>query len=273
MNQKERNYLPISELFYSIQGEGVTTGVPSYFIRVSNCNFCCGVKNTTLQQIRKLAKEGQTDFSEWLVPENDASWVCDSIPVWISGHKKPFEYLYNKWEQEGVLDDIKGQIVHLIWTGGEPTMKVNQECIVSFLQWFFNLTDCRVYSEIETNGTCYIENKMMHWLSQINCSAKLSNSGHSKEERIVPTALKRIMEHPNYWFKFVISSEEDIQEMFEDFIKPFNIPLQKVICMPGMSRQEEYFERTKFIMEMAKKYKFIGLSRQHIASWDQVTGV
>lgn len=33
--------LPISETFLSIQGEGVLTGVPSYFIRLSGCNLRC----------------------------------------------------------------------------------------------------------------------------------------------------------------------------------------------------------------------------------------
>jgi 7-carboxy-7-deazaguanine synthase len=31
----------ISEIFYSIQGEGELTGVPSVFIRTSGCNLRC----------------------------------------------------------------------------------------------------------------------------------------------------------------------------------------------------------------------------------------
>src|SRR5688572_5963941 len=31
----------ISEIFYSIQGEGILTGVPSAFIRTSGCNLRC----------------------------------------------------------------------------------------------------------------------------------------------------------------------------------------------------------------------------------------
>ena len=31
----------ISEIFYSVQGEGILTGVPSIFIRTSGCNLRC----------------------------------------------------------------------------------------------------------------------------------------------------------------------------------------------------------------------------------------
>ena len=126
---------------------------------------------------------------------------------------------------------------------------------------------------VDNNGTNYIDHKLFVMLDQINCSPKLSNSGLPEKQRIVPTAIKRIMEHSNYQFKFVISTEEDVEEMFRDFIRPFNIPLKNVVCMPGLDDVADFEERTQFCLEMAKKYRFRGLTRLHIAAWNKTLNV
>ena len=114
---------------------------------------------------------------------------------------------------------------------------------------------------------------MFDKLNQINCSVKLENSGMSKDRRINPESIERIMSHDNYWFKFVISTEDCLKEIERDFIKPFDIPARRVLMMPGLDKQENYHERTKFCMEMGKKYGYTGLTRLHVSAWDQTTGV
>ena len=135
----------------------------------------------------------------------------------------------------------------------------------------FNIT-FSPYQEIETNGTVYIDS-LFEYINQINCSPKLSNSGLSENRRIVPTAIKRIMEHSNYQFKFVISTEDDIKEIFATFIMPFGIPLKRIVIMPGLDSQTNFHERTQFVLEMAKKYRFRGLTRLHISAWDKTLNV
>jgi organic radical activating enzyme len=129
------------------------------------------------------------------------------------------------------------------------------------------------YYEIETNGTVEIGVKLFNMLDQINCSPKLSNSGMTEKQRIVPTAIERIMLHKNYQFKFVISTEDDVKELFRDFVEPFNIPLKNVVCMPGLDDASNFEERTQFCLEMAKKYRFRGLTRLHIAAWNKTLNV
>lgn len=275
------NKLKVSERFFSLQGEGFSTGVPSYFIRLTDCNLSCGATQKLLNRIRKgeLELNPNETWHGDLHEEDKATWTCDSIPVWIKGKEIGFDEIVNDWKKENLYNDIKDGIIHIIFTGGEPTLPYHQKSISEFLKYFradvkktSNPTFPQIYNEIETNGTIYMEHYLFLELNQINCSAKLSNSGMSSKQRIVPKAIERIMEHNNYYFKFVISNENDIEEMFNDYIKPFNIPLQNVYCMPGLDKQEDYHERTNFICEMAKKYKFTASQRLQISAWDVVTG-
>jgi organic radical activating enzyme len=72
--------LPISEIFYSIQGEGNSVGVPSLFIRLSGCNLSC-------------------------------SW-CDTKFAWGEGEDVSFDEILT-WFAEY-------EIRNVVFTGGEP---------------------------------------------------------------------------------------------------------------------------------------------------------
>ena len=287
MSKINPNKLLISSDFFSVQGEGISTGIPSYFVRLGICNLTCGMSRAftnTLMKEKSLA-DGEI-FKGDLEVEGKASWTCDSTSQWLwRGEEKDFQYLIDQWKEQGIYEDIKNGTTHIIWTGGEPTIKGHQEAIHNFLfYWYYILPEqpislskdgniIKPYNEIETNGTIVIEDKLFVMLDQINCSPKLSNSGMTEKQRIVPAAIKRIMEHSNYQFKFVISTEDDVKEIFRDFIEPFNIPLKNIVCMPGMDSRDDFHERTRFVMEMAKKYKFRGMSRMHISAWDKTLNV
>jgi organic radical activating enzyme len=299
MSKIDPNKLLISSDFYSVQGEGISSGVPSYFVRLGICNLTCGMSRKFTNQ---LAKEEKLEDGEIFVgdlhAEGKATWTCDSTSQWLwRGEDKEFQYLIDQWKEQGIYEDIKNGTIHIIWTGGEPTIKGHQEAIVNFhkylleqdankenpkflKQWSSTNIDGGIwhkhlstFDEIETNGTIVIEEYLFKILNQINCSPKLSNSGMTEKQRINSDAIKRIMEHSNYQFKFVISNEEDVQELFRDFIVPFSIPLKNVVCMPGLDSQTDFHERTQFVLEMAKKYKFRGLTRLHISAWDKTLNV
>lgn len=274
------NKLLVSERFYSVQGEGKTSGVPAYFIRLSTCNLQCGSSMKYLNRIKK--GEINPDLNEPYIGdlemENPKIWSCDTTPVWLRGEYVEFQEIIDDWKKEGIYDRICDGTIHIIWTGGEPTIKQHQESINNFTEFWADLFEdpdsiFKPFYEVETNGTVWMNEQFFSDMDQINCSPKLSNSGMTEKQRIVPEAIGRIMEHVNYQFKFVISNEDDIAEMFITYIDRFNIPLKNVVCMPALTSQKDFFERTKWCMEMGKKYKFIALTRLHVASWDALTGV
>jgi organic radical activating enzyme len=277
MSKIDPHKLLISSDFYSIQGEGISSGIPSYFVRLGICNLTCGMSRAFTNQLMKdqNLEDGEI-FEGDLHKEGKATWTCDSTSQWLwRGVDQEFDYLINRWKEEGVYDDILNGNIHIIWTGGEPTIKGHQVAIVNFTNyWLSRHLDETVkpYYEIETNGTVVID-ELFNMLDQINCSPKLANSGMTEKQRINPEAIKRIMQHPNYQFKFVISTEEDVQELFRDFVVPFNIPLKNVVCMPGLDDVSDFEERTQFCLEMAKKYRFRGLTRLHIAAWNKTLNV
>lgn len=279
-----KDKLLVSEKFYSVQGEGKTSGVPAYFIRLSQCDLQCGSSIKYINQIKR--GEIEVDLNTPFVGDLEgisATWSCDTTPVWLRGNYVEFQEIIDDWKREEIYEDICSGLIHIIWTGGEPTIKQHQESIVNFCNYWAqqenrlgNLipkNSVFPFQEIETNGRNYIIDDLFNILDQINCSPKLSNSGMTQKQRIVPESIKRIMEHKNYQFKFVISNEDDIFEMFDTYINPFQIPLKNVVCMPALTSRDQFHERTQWCMEMAKKYKFIGLTRLHVSGWDSLTGV
>ena len=270
--------LLISSDFYSVQGEGISSGIPAYFIRLSHCNLRCGMSSNFIKNLKKQGPDGLEDgeiFVGDLHGEGSATWTCDSTSQWlVRGESQDFNYLLNRWKEQSIYNDIIDGTIHLIWTGGEPTLPLQQKAIVNFFTYWSQYDELyQVYNEIETNGTRYINEPLFKQLDQINSSPKLSNAGMPKKMTCVPRAIERIMEHENYQFKFVISNQEDIEEVFKDFIVPFNIPLKNVVCMPGLDSQEHFHERTEWVLEMSKIYKFRGLTRLHISAWDKTLNV
>ena len=123
MDIKEKTAtLNLSEHFYSVQCEGASTGYPAYFIRLKGCNLMCGGKDGSLM------KEGK------------ATWWCDSEAVWRQGKRTDFDLLIDAWKKQNILEWVLNGRVHLIWTGGEPTMKKHQESIISCINYLEN--DC-----------------------------------------------------------------------------------------------------------------------------------
>jgi len=277
MSKIDPNKLLISSDFYTVQGEGISSGIPAYFVRLGICNLTCGMSRAfTNKLMKEQSLEDGEIFEGDLVKEGKATWTCDSTSQWLwRGEDKEFQYLLDRFKEEGVYDDILNGYVHIIWTGGEPTIAGHQVAINNFTEYWMEKEGSllKTYYEIETNGTNFIEEELFQNLDQINCSPKLANSGMTAKQRIVPKAIERIMQHPNYQFKFVISTEDDVKELFRDFVEPFDIPLKNVVCMPGLDDAANFEERTQFCLEMAKKYKFRGLTRLHIAAWNKTLNV
>jgi len=220
--------LKISELFYSVQGEGRFMGVPSVFLRTFGCNFTCdgfgmsrGEKSNerniiadNIQQYKHykdlpLVHTGCDSYASWDPRFKDLSplLTTDSIADTIS-ELLPFK----KWTRE-----------HLVITGGEP--------LLGWQKAYPDLLDhpkMDTLKEItfETNGTMQLTKEFKKYLENwrwkhegfidreitFSVSAKLPVSGESWEDAIKPSVVCDYETVGWTYLKFVVATEQDIED-------------------------------------------------------------
>ena len=225
--------LKISELFYSIQGEGRYMGVPSIFLRTFGCNFTCSGFGMPRGEVSHEATDIAATHSmiESFQKYEDLPLVstgCDSYASWMP----EFKDLSPMVEVEGLAKDIVAKLPYMEWrnehlviTGGEPLLGwqraypelLNQPCMQDLKEITF-----------ETNGTQKLTEDFKEYLAEwqtagwpdtgpmrevtFSVSAKLPGSGEKWEEAICPEVVCEYEDFGTVYLKFVVATEQDIKD-------------------------------------------------------------
>lgn len=197
-------------VFATLQGEGITAGSPSVFLRLHFCNLTCGVPSGWKCDTGYTWDKTRSEF--WQEPED---WSYQETALRIE----------NAWNTK--FTDRQGK--RLIITGGEPL--IQQRKIVKLLE---HLPAWEV--EIETNGTIIPIPELVE--CQFNCSPKLENSGNSFQRRYKPEVLKRINELQKSQFKFVVVEPDDLEEVGR-IAAECDLNPEKILIMPEGQTAEE----------------------------------
>jgi 7-cyano-7-deazaguanosine (preQ0) biosynthesis protein QueE len=222
------------EIFASIQGEGVSAGLPSTFLRLAICNLRC-------------------------------AW-CDTAYTWDWER-------YNRAEQTMPLsiDSAVDAITALpprnvVITGGEPLIQRRQlEPLVQELK----VRGYRI--EVETNGTVS-PGGLRELVDQFNVSPKLAHSGNAELIRIDPPVLREFAASANAFFKFVVQDEADLSEV-EGLRDQFGIPPDRIVLMPEGRTATELAARSPWLAEACTKRGYRFSTRLHILIWGDKRGV
>ena len=231
----EVSSLSIAEIFYSVQGEGMLVGVPSVFVRFSGCNLRC--------------KWCDTPY---------ASWNPEGRELLLGG----------------VLADIRRHWPsHVVVTGGEPMIAP----MIGDLTRRIKEMDAHI--TIETAGTVY---------APVTCdlmsiSPKLANSTPHRRDggrwaaqhdrlRYQPEVLKKLMGEYEYQLKFVVSKEEDLEEI-ETILKETDADRGRVVLMAEGTTVETIYETATWLVEVCKNKRFRYSPRLHIDLWGDKRGV
>jgi 7-carboxy-7-deazaguanine synthase len=251
--------MKISEIFYSIQGEGIMVGVPSVFVRVSGCNLRCTWCDTPY-----------------------ASWDAATEP------SRDLAPLKIAMEVEGYMSADKS-VRHVVITGGEPMiMKEMPELLQHLHQLGHHIT-------VETAGTVWIDGLGQGWIDLASISPKLSNSTpHEREggrlaqahdrNRIDIGVLKKFATRgggviKKCQWKFVISREGDLVEMEElltqlntDLSEATRISTEDVLLMPEGTDATTVAERSRWLAEVCKTKGYRLSPRLHVNLWGNTRG-
>jgi 7-carboxy-7-deazaguanine synthase len=225
----------ISEIFYSVQGEGILLGVPSVFVRTSGCNLRC-------------------------------TW-CDTP--------------YTSWNPEGQQMDsgeilnrvMEHRAAHVVVTGGEPMITPEIVELTGFLRAHGQ------HITVETAGTVFapVECDLM------SISPKLANSVPRERDggrwaaqhdrlRIQPAALGQLMERYPYQLKFVVQAPGDMDEI-EALVTRLKADRGRVVLMPEGTDADTLAERSRWLVETAKRSGFRFSPRLHVELWGNRRGV
>ena len=216
--------IKIAELFYSIQGEGRYMGVPSVFLRTFGCNFKCAGFGMPRGQLSEEANN--IDSSKYTKYEELplVSTGCDSYASWHPDFKDLSPMLTTDAIVERIMQILpfgKWKDEHLVITGGEPLLGW-QRAYPDLLEHpkMEDLTEIT----FETNGTQELLEQfglyLMNWQVQkpgqrevtFSVSAKLPASGERWEEAIRPDIVCEYEEVGYTYLKFVVATEEDVQD-------------------------------------------------------------
>jgi organic radical activating enzyme len=215
--------LKISELFYSIQGEGRYMGVPSVFLRTFGCNFKCdgfGMPKGELS-VERFSVDSEKYTNYKMLPL--VSTGCDSYASWDPRFKHLSPVLSIDSIADGIVDILPhGKWVdeHLVITGGEPLLGW-QKSYIDLLQH----DKMKSLKELtfETNGTQKLIPELTEYLQEwkrnreknaltFSVSPKLTVSGESWDEAILPSVIYQYQNVGFVYLKFVVASEEDLQD-------------------------------------------------------------
>ncbi len=227
--------MKISEIFYSIQGEGMLAGTPSVFVRSSGCNLRCAWCDTP--------------YASWQ-PEGE-ELVLEEILARVARYRAHYVVV------TGGEPMIAPEIVLLT----EALRQMRLHVTVETAGTVFAAVDCHLISlSPKLSNSTPFEKEGGRWAAQ-----------HDRL-RSRPEVLKRFMAAYDYQLKFVVAEEDDIVEI-KALVARLQANPQRVVLMPEGTDAEVLRERATWIVELCKQEGYRFSPRLHIDLYGNRRGV
>jgi len=228
--------MKVAEIFYSIQGEGLLTGVPSVFVRTSGCNLRC--------------QWCDTDYTSWH-PEGEDLSVDD------------------------VLERVAAfPTRHAVVTGGDPMIAPGvEELTVGLRERGYHITietAATVFKPVE----CDLASLSPKLANSTPVEREGGRFAERHERlRLRPEVIRAFLERYPSQLKFVIDRPHDLDEVRGLLAALPNVDRQRVLLMPQGVTPEEVRARGLWLVEECKRHGFRYCPRLHIELYGNRRGL
>ena len=228
----------ISEIFYSIQGEGELVGVPSVFIRTSGCNLRCTWCDTK--------------YASW-EPEG-AHLSLDDLAAEVQRHPA----------------------AHVVLTGGEPMLAKELPALAACLRDLGRHITIETAGTVPPAGVpcdlASLSPKLSHSTPQ---EGEISAEWIARHEaaRLQPAVLREWIERYPYQLKFVVADETDLTEI-DALLASIGVPIpaHKVLLMPEGTDTGTLAARRDWLVRECKARGHRFCDRLHVSLFGHTRG-
>lgn len=227
--------MKISEIFYSIQGEGILAGVPSVFVRTSGCNLRCVWCDTP--------------YTSWKPEGEDLSL-------------------------EAILKRVgDASTGYVVVTGGEPMIQSQIGALTKALREAGQHITIETAGTVNAEVACDLMS-ISPKLTNSTPRGVEDDRWVAMHERTrsQPDVLRALMARCAYQLKFVIQTAADVEEAAE-LADALGAAPDRVLLMPEGQQPGVLAERSEWLVEECKTRGYRFSPRLHVLLWGSKRGV
>jgi 7-carboxy-7-deazaguanine synthase len=227
--------MKISEVFATIQGEGLLAGVPSLFIRTSGCNLRC--------------RWCDTPYTSW-TPEGE-HWSVERLAAWTAEHPA-----YR----------------HAVITGGEPMIQPELPALTQALRARGLHITIETAGTVDADVACDLMSISPKLANSAPWHRDPAWARRHEQARIALPVLARLMRDYEHQLKFVVETPADLEEIGA-LAQTLHAAPERVLLMPEGIEESVLRERSLWLVEECKRHGYRFCPRLHIALWGARRGV
>jgi 7-carboxy-7-deazaguanine synthase len=219
--------MQISEIFYSIQGEGRLIGVPSVFIRTSGCNLRC---------------------------------------VWCDTPYTSWEPEGRKWSIDEIVKEVgKYSTRFIVITGGEPFLTPEIANLTQALKQSGAHVTIETAATIFKPVVCDLLSMSPKLANSTPWRKQKGRFVRMHEARRLEFAvMQRFLDGYDCQFKFVVDRPADFEEVGDILAKLKKVDPSRVLIMAQGTTPGQIRSKARWIVDFCKKYGYGYTPRLHI---------